>query len=792
MNPRRILEQKDVQESVKKEKTNFLLIIKKHFKMKKNLFMSMLAMASILFATSCSQDELLNEPIGDYVNATFTIGTSDGMDTRATIGNGTKADKVACAVYDQYGTELTNLYKVVDVVDKKATYDIRLAKGQKYRVAFFAYNSAANAYDVQDLKNIKVNDSQNSNIENRDAFTNYVDVEATVDAINKDVTLYRPFAQLNLGVDDTEWNDALKAGVEVYKSKIVVTNVYNQFSAYDNAIVEGAQSMTMTFAMNEIPNERLEVDVNRDGIIGSDETFHYLALNYLLVGDAGNEKSLTDVEFVWENQDASKTNNPTTHFKNIPVQRNYRTNIIGKLLTNPATFNIFIDADFIESPENDYIVSVWDGKSVETPVVDANNVYRISTAAELVGMMNDSKYPNCNKYQNVVLECDIDLAGNTISGFGDDSGFFDGIFDGQGHSISNFNIDATDRTYYAGLFNQVSQYSGTNTVIKNLIVKNATVAGTSQVGVIAGGMNGNTIVENCKVYNSTVKAVKKVGSVVGYTAGGTVKDNYAENCVIEYSEKEASEILGFENTGSTVSGNTFNNITFVASAAALAKEMTPVDGVITLTRDYTVTGDWTSLALSGTVTINGNNHTIKGINQPLVAGTAGINITVNDLTITESEIGVAANENGLGTAAFISYIDHSGKASFDNCHLLSSKVTGNERAAALLAYTAGSELSIKNCSVVGCELTSVGGAAGFVAYTTATTTVEESKVENSTVEATEDRTGKKALAGAVIGTVNANTTFTNVTVSGNTVINNNATAESDMVGRVVSGTLTVN
>lgn len=79
-----------------------------------------------------------------------------------------------------------------------------------------------------------------------------------------------------------------------------------------------------------------------------------------------------------------------------------------------------------------------------------------------------------------------------------------------------------------------------------MIVKNATVAGTSQVGVIVGGMNGNTIVENCKVYNSTVKAVKKVGSVVGYTAGGTVKDNYAENCVIEYSEKKLVKFLAMK------------------------------------------------------------------------------------------------------------------------------------------------------------------------------------------------------------------------------------------------------
>ena len=756
--------------------------------MKKNLFMSMLAMAGMLLATSCSQEELLPQPSnGDFVNATFTIGTTDGIGTRATIGNGTKADKVACAVYDAEGTELTDLYKVVNVVDMKATYEVRLAKGQNYRVAFFAYNSAADAYNVQDLKNITVKGDQNSNIENRDAFTNYVDVEATVNAINKNVTLYRPFAQLNLGVDNTELEAARKAGVVIAKSKIVVTNVYNQFSAYDNAVVATAEPMTMTFAMNAIPTERLEVDVNRDGTIANDETFNYLALNYLLVGDAGTEKSLTDVEFVWENADKSKTNNPTTHFLNIPVQRNYRTNIIGSLLTNPATFNIIIDADFIDSPEKDYIVSVWDGESVETPTVDANNVIRISSAAELVGLMEvtgNSIFIG----KTIELQCNIDLGHHRVKGIGSGSNFA-GVFDGKGFTISNFEVDARDRSYYAGLFNQVS-HGGT---IKNLTVANATIKGNSMVGAVASSLDSDAVVENCKAINCTLIGVKKVGSVVGYSAGSTVKDNYAENCVVEYYEKEAGEVLGFENIGSTVSGNTFNNITFIGHTVALQREMTPdANGVITLNKDYIVDGNWTSLALSGDVTIEGNGHIIKGINQPLVAGTSGINITVNDLTITESEIGVAAKENGLGTAAFISYIDYSGKASFNNCHLLNSKVTGNERAAALVAFSEASEVSIKNCSVVKCEFKAVGGAAGLVAYTRSTTTVENSKVENTTVEATEDRTGKKALAGAVIGTVNANTTFTSVTVNGNTVINNNATAESDMVGRVVSGTLTVN
>ena len=126
--------------------------------MKKNIFLSILALASMLFATSCSQDELFNESTnGDFVNATFTIGTADGIGTRA-VGDGTTVDKVACAVYDADGVELKDLYKVENVAGKTATYNVRLAKGQNYRIAFFAYNEAAGAYDVTDLKNIIVKD----------------------------------------------------------------------------------------------------------------------------------------------------------------------------------------------------------------------------------------------------------------------------------------------------------------------------------------------------------------------------------------------------------------------------------------------------------------------------------------------------------------------------------------------------------------------------------------------------------------------------------------------------------
>lgn len=348
--------------------------------MKKNLFMSMLAMAGMLFATSCSQDELLNEPTtGDYVNAKFTISTPEGIGTRAAVnvGEGTTVNYVACAVYDATGEEMLDLRQYRPITNKTAEYSIRLVKGQAYRVAFFAYygedNGISDYYDMQYLTDIKIKDAK-SNIEHRDAFTNYVDVTAqeSMKAVEKPVTLYRPFAQLNLGAVAEDIEAAKKAGVVVTNSKITVSNVYTEFDAYNNAIVAGAQSKEVTFTMNEIPGQDLYVDMDNDATT-ADESFEYLALNYLLVGNAGSEKELTDVTFEWKTA-YNKTNSPATVFKNIPVQRNYRTNIIGYLLTNPAQFNITIDEKF-EKP--DYKL-VYAGGTAEHPE-------KLETVLEKVG-----------------------------------------------------------------------------------------------------------------------------------------------------------------------------------------------------------------------------------------------------------------------------------------------------------------------------------------------------------------------------------------------------------------------
>ena len=414
---------------------------------------------------------------------------------------------------------------------------------------------------------------------------------------------------------------------------------------------------------------------------------------------------------------------------NIAGEQLYATLGVNLLATQATVEKDSFDEKYDANAK--YDVDIWDGKTVTAPVADADGVYHITTAAELVGMMNDSKYPNCNNYQNVVLENNIDLAGRTVSGFGDERGFFDGIFDGQGYTISNFKIDATNRTYYAGLFNQVSQWSGENTVIKNLTVADSTIKGTSQVGAIVGGMNGNTVVENCKVINCDLYATKKVGSVVGYTAGGTVKDCYAENCTVLYSEKEGGEILGYQYTGSTVSNNTANNVSVnqgvaVSSADELvALGGTKINGKYILTADIDMTGKaMKSMEISDGAVVNfdGNGHTISNLNLgaanlngmtgagnevaglfDLSAPATTVSLTVSDLTVKNATVSCSGF-----AAAIVGYNSNGGTViTLNNVDVDGATVTADS-VAALVAYSTG-KVNLNNCDVKGLTLTGEAG-----------------------------------------------------------------------------------
>lgn len=750
--------------------------------MKKNLFMSMLAIAGMLFATSCSQDELLNEPTtGDYVSAKFTIGTSDGIATRATIGNGEKANVVTCAVFDEKGEEMKTLRQTISISQKQATYDIRLVKGQEYRVAFFAYNKDAAAYDVTDMKNIKINGNQACNIENRDAFTAYtiVTAEESMNAINRNVTLYRPFAQLNLGAYKKDIEAAANAGVTVTNSQIKVSNVYTAFNAYENVVA--GETSEVTFAMNGIPSEDLEVDINGDENIGDDEKFEYLALNYLLVGDAGSEKSLTDVEFVWKTADG-KTNNPTTVFKNIPVQRNYRTNIIGYLLTNPAQFNIIIDERF-EKP--DYIVDApWDGTSVEEPAKDADGAYVVKTAAEWIWLANHK-----GSVGAIDINADIKLA-NSIDFGGAEIGAitFKGTFDGQGNSVRNAVLtddDDNSTENSVGLFG-----NGTVATIKNLNINNIVADVYSDehgyVGAVMAAVQDDLSVtlENVHVTDANLKGMQGVGGLVGnVVATGsklTIKDCSVNNSKIwNYAvEGESGFVCGFVGKvlGTlTFEGNvTSNNVNVIgiydsgrgeASIDALAakraesatitgtantagvtvtkypitegvayvgsasefKALNNTKGNVILTGDVDFNGsDCKWIHLSGTTTFDGKGYTLKNVNVTtdddyscgLFKYTSSGDITIKNLNIDNLKINNVTDVdagNGFAGVLFGS-VEHMNSVTIDNVHITNSDVCGISNVGGFVGYTT-KNVSITNSSIKSTKIhnVAVDNHSGMVA-----------------------------------------------------------------------------
>ena len=585
----------------------------------RKFFFGMLAMSGMLLATSCTNDALVNEPVnGDEVDATFVISDA----TRGDIGKGLNADVVVCGVFDENGVEMGNLRQTVQVQNKVAVFNTRLAKGQAYRIAFFAYDQDV-AYDVTDLKDIQIiAGGELSNIEERDAFAAYVNVtaEETVNTVTKPVPLRRIFAQLNLGIDAAEKAAAANAGVEVAKTYIKVTNVYDRFSAYDDAISANATLAPVEFAMNRIPGEELEVEGN---------TYTYLALNYLLVGNNREEKGLADVEFVWKNADESKTNNPSTHFINIPVQRNWRTNITGNLLTNPAKFTLTIDDEFV-NPDG-YV------ENIETAVTET-----VSTIAELQTAVNAAPVGRTliklagnidgalTVTQRPDVEILIDGQGNTFTGT---------IFAAGGSSWGNtegltlqnikFNNDADniitlgerDDTSTRYVHNVIitdcefTSQSGRNTPLtayqaNDIKVVNTKATGFHSFAQITGGNNVSFIGVN----SECVRGISLGSATNSLVSNSTIKATGAGKYGIRHNADSRNDVLRI------VSSNVEAFIPVVVrktNDTVIESYTLSFEGTNTLAgEEYeVVVGVEEYDALGETVTSLGNNASVNGVNS---------------------------------------------------------------------------------------------------------------------------------------------------------------------------------
>ena len=300
-------------------------------------FLSFVALAAMLLATSC-QESIVEPQIAGPT--TFTVQLPDQMGTKA-FGDETSTnetiDSLFVEVYSENGTTL--IYKptnAIEVIDGKATFTANLIQDQKYDIIFWAQKG--NAYNTSNLKSIPMQNRAH-NVDDGAAFFAFLNDFVPTGA-SQPVVLRRPFAQLNLGT--TAASLVTNAGtVKLSQSSIQVEKVA---ATFNTVLGVGEGEQTVQFALANVPTIKLKV--------GNVE-YDYVSMDYLPI--AGDDQALVNVNAQIKLDNGQVIDHT---FTSVPVRENYRTNIVGNLISSTTDFNITIEEGFVEDEsDTDDIVS---------------------------------------------------------------------------------------------------------------------------------------------------------------------------------------------------------------------------------------------------------------------------------------------------------------------------------------------------------------------------------------------------------------------------------------------------
>lgn len=546
--------------------------------MKKFLYLSAAAAVS-LFAASCSSDDM--PEINPDGMTTFQVQLPEHLASRA-FGDGFSATNLYVAIYDADNSNLlfsnfpgagaANGMTVSKFSDHLATVNVNLVKNKEYNIVFWAQqpemtaSGGAFTYSATD-RTIKVDYTKlTCNTENADAFYSY-ETYISAPTSNKTFKLYRPFAQVNIGTDDLA--AAKLAGLDVTQAGMTLTGVADLLDV-TTGTASGNVDAQYT-AQNRPTATDGSFPANTDA-----KKYDYLTMGYVLVPAAKTAKGTTNVSLVIP--DGPKA--PFATYDNVPIQANYRTNIFGSLLTNPEVFNVVIEPAFAGDAK-------WEGTADDLPQ-EVEGVYTVTEPKQLAAIavvVNSGENNFAGK--TITLANDIDLSNLQWTPVGTASNkTFAGTFDGQGHTVSNFNAVGDQ---YAGLFGAVS---GT---VKNVNVSNATVSSNHYAGGVVGWLqNANTndsraLVENCNVINSTVGSNPKqadgawdngdkVGAIVGYGYSFNMTNCHANNVTVS-GYRNLGGLIGYANTvndkNPVIADCSVNNATIIQDMAHNYKGIKP-------------------------------------------------------------------------------------------------------------------------------------------------------------------------------------------------------------------------
>lgn len=333
--------------------------------MKKVLFSTVAMSALMLMATSCADDQTSDLKAGAESTVTITAQLPGDMGTRA-FADGKKATELHYAVYEKGTTTPLEVCKKADgtkgqpegtatMTGLKTTISLQLTTGKEYDFVFWADAPGDNVYTFNsENQTVTVNYANaGNNTDNLDAFFGQKKALKVSGNMSISQELRRPFAQINIGTDD--FDAAAAAGYTVSESTIGVAT----YKTLNLLSEEVSDPVTATFVKKPIPTEDSKFSVNS-------KDYKYLSMSYVLVP---KDKETVDIAF-----DYTLTNRT---FTNVPVQRNYRTNIYGSLLTNTADFNVVIAPGFNDPDYNNNVITASTQTELETAAQTPNAVIKL-------------------------------------------------------------------------------------------------------------------------------------------------------------------------------------------------------------------------------------------------------------------------------------------------------------------------------------------------------------------------------------------------------------------------------
>lgn len=392
--------------------------------MKKYLY-TVLA-AGMLLVTSCTQDQWVDVTKGEGQLKTFRVELP-GVQSRY-IDNGVEvsANKLIYAMYEQgkYDEALITEFVVDD--DKDGVFEVTLPMAKKvtYDILFMAYDPENCAFVINDkyaekndLREVELRDDLWANQKQYDAFVGRL-INQDINSAENSLPLYRPFAQVNVAttMEDLIAIQALKS--EVTHSDFLIEDAPYMLDIFDGSVsgsiplhYEASQILTSssTYPYNEV----ITVD-------GTD--YYYLGMSYVLAGETPSAHDVK-LNFYSSDDDIPSDDEIISDLDvySMPVQANYRTNIVGTILTQDKSYQISLSPLF-DQPDNGILANKADVSTFEElqVAVDAASVgvptfitlwdNIIIGSRSLSGRASDADNITISAGKNIILE----LNGKTI------------------------------------------------------------------------------------------------------------------------------------------------------------------------------------------------------------------------------------------------------------------------------------------------------------------------------------------------------------------------------------------